>query len=342
MTACTSTEPLKISGALSGGEGQTLYFEQLALQNTLTIDSITLNEEGKFSFKHVPEDYPELYRLRTGQKTMIIAADSATHIKVESSVDSMTYFAHADQSASTDIISALRLSLRDSSLNAHKTFARKVILGNPLSIAAYYALFQQKAGEYVFDLYDKADRPYYSAVATAWHTFRPENPRSKALYKLTLDAIQQERKQINRQNVQELIANSENAFLDISLPDENGDTIRLSELRGKVFMLDFSAIGMQDGATYIFELRELYNRYHSRGLEIYSVSADQNRLLWEDSAKNLPWITVRGDLAMNETAFMQYNVQQLPSVFLFDKSGEIVGRYYDFESISKAIDKLLK
>ena len=55
----------------------------------------------------------------------------------------------------------------------------------------------------------------------------------------------------------------------------------LSDLRGKVIVLDFSAIEMEQSKGYIFELRELYNRYQSRGMAIYSVSLDRNKLLWE-------------------------------------------------------------
>ena len=341
VASCQRAPQFRVSGNITDAEGSTLVFEQLALKQTVVLDSVVLNQDGKFCFKQERPAYPELYRLKVGKKQLILAADSTTeHIQISTSLDSLVY-AEVSGSENTNKISELRRMLRYSPLDEYKQFAKQTILSDPRSIVAYYALFQQKAGEFVFDIYDKSDRHYYQAVATAWNAFMPESERSKAVYKLTLDVIQQERQETKRLMMQEFIANSENTFLDFSLPDENGKMRYLSDLKGRVFVLDFSAVGMEKSAAYIFELRELYNKYNARGLEIYSVSADQNRLLWEDSAENLPWITVRGDNGVYEDAFTMYNVQQIPTIFLFDKSGEIVGRFADFESLDKAINRCL-
>lgn len=89
---------------------------------------------------------------------------------------------------------------------------------------------------------------------------------------------------------------------------------------------------------YTFELRELYNKYHTKGLEIYQVSIDRNKILWESSVENIPWICVRdesGVFARN------YNVLNLPTIFLINRKGDIVGRFFDFKEIDKEIQKLL-
>ena len=340
LSSC-SKQKFTIEGNISGAEGKTLYLEQLALNQTTLLDSVRLKADGKFCFREKATEYAELYRLRLDKNRLIVAVDSTETITVDCMLDSMNYALVAGSQTSNDITS-LRYSLLHNTQEEHKQYAREVILKDPRSLTAYYALFQQKAGQFVFDLYDKADRSYFSAVATAWNAFMPDNPRSKAVYKLTLDAIQQERQELNRQTMMQFIADSENAFLDISLTDENGKLRYLSDLRGKVFVLDFSAVAMEKGAAYIFALRDIYNKYSQKGLEIYSVSADTNKLLWEDSAQNLPWITVRGDNGMHEEAFTLYNVQQIPTLYLFNKQGEIVGRYTDFEALSKAIDVCLR
>ncbi len=342
VLASCSTPSFHIEGHISGAEGKKLYLEQLALNNTAILDSLILPADGSFRFKQPSPEFTELYRLRLDKNMLVLAIDSTEHLRINVSADSLSVYIGVEGSEQTNHITALRNSLKESSLEEHKQYARRVILDDPRSIVAYYALFQQKAGKFVFDLYDKTDRPYFSAVATAWNAFMPDNPRSKAVYKLTLDAIQQERQEANREAMRQFIADSENSFLDFSLPDENGKIHYLSDLRGKVFVLEFSAIAMENSSAYIFALRDIYNKYNPRGLEIFSVSADTNKLLWEDSAENLPWITVRGENGMYEDAFVQYNVQQIPTLYLFNKQGEIVGRYTDFEALSKAIDSCLR
>lgn len=350
LVSCGKQPSFMIEGSLTDAGGKTMYLDELAISGTIVADSVVLPADGGFLFRHHAPEYSELYRLRCDGRNIIVAIDSTETVVVLGSwadplnVDFVCKQGHAGIAAikKSDAIARLRRSLLNSPLEQHKLYARQLIISDPRSIVAYYALFQQKAGQFVFDLYNKADRACFSAVATAWNAFMPDNPRSKAVYKLTLDAIKQERNEASRLNMQQFIANSENAFLNISLPDENGCIRDLESLRGKVFVLDFSAVGMEKASAYIFELRELYNAYHDRGLEIYSVSADNNRLLWEDTAHNLPWITVRGEKGVLEEAFAQYNVQHLPTVFLFDRHGEIVGRYADFDSLKKDIEQKLK
>ena len=98
---------------------------------------------------------------------------------------------------------------------------------------------------------------------------------------------------------------------------------------------------MEQSVGYNFELRELYNRYNKRGLEIYSVSLDRNQFLWEQTVENLPWTTVRADQNTAASVLMQYNVQGLPTLFLFDRKGNIQGRYIDFEALDADIRKYL-
>ena len=168
----------------------------------------------------------------------------------------------------------------------------------------------------------------------------PDYERSKALYAQVSSALKAEREIQQQAAVRQLIDNAENAFLDITLQDDNGITQSLSDLRGKVIVLDFSAIEMEQSKGYIFELRELYNQYHKRGVAIYSVSLDRNKLLWEDGVVNLPWTNVYAGENATEV-LMQYNVQSLPTLFLLDRKGNVQGRYTDFERLEADIRKYL-
>lgn len=212
---------------------------------------------------------------------------------------------------------------------------------DPRSMASYYALFMKQGGVSVWDIYDVQDRRMYQAVATSFHTWMPDYVRSKSLYGQVLDVINAERSAHNQEVMRQFVEEAENAFLDITLPDENGCLQSLSDRRGHVILLDFSAIEMEQSRGYIFELRSLYNAYHGRGLEIYSVSLDRNKLLWEQSVDNIPWTTVRVHDEDFNSVLVLYNVQSLPTLFLFDKAGNIQGRFTDFEQLDTAIRRYL-
>ena len=118
----------------------------------------------------------------------------------------------------------------------------------------------------------------------------------------------------------------ETGLIEIELPNRVGDKVKLSSLKGNVVVIDFSAYAMEQASAHILFLRELYSKYQSRGLEIYQVSIDPNKLLWLEQSRNVPWITVRDEQGTNSRYLYSYNVNQLPTFFVMDREGNILGR----------------
>jgi ribosomal silencing factor RsfS len=59
--------------------------------------------------------------------------------------------------------------------------------------------------------------------------------------------------------------------IDIPLNDNKGHLQHLTDLKGKVVMLDFHVFASKESTQRIMALRELYNKYHAQGFEIYQV-----------------------------------------------------------------------
>ena len=78
--------------------------------------------------------------------------------------------------------------------------------------------------------------------------------------------------------------------IDIKLPDNKGHERSLTELKGKVVLLDFHVFAMDESPKRILMLRELYNKYHAQGLEIYQISLDPNEHFWkQQTASAVPY-----------------------------------------------------
>jgi len=133
----------------------------------------------------------------------------------------------------------------------------------------------------------------------------------------------------------------ETGIIDMGFPDINGNERRLSDLKGNVVLLDFTTYGMKGAQERTLALRELYNKYHAQGLEIYQVSLDSNEHFWKTMCEQLPWICVYNAEGLDNDMITLYNVLQLPSWFLIDKNNNLVGRQETLGDLENEIRKLL-
>ena len=92
-------------------------------------------------------------------------------------------------------------------------------------------------------------------------------------------------------------------------------------------------------------LKPVYEKYHSKGLEIFAVSLDTDKNIWANVVKsqNLPWINVCDGLGAASVAARVYNVSQIPMVY-FIKDGQLLADVgvRDGKSLKKYIEKNLK
>ena len=366
IASCKQNNRFSVSGIVKDAGGEMLYLEHTGLLDTKTLDSVKLDEKGDYKFKSDRPSYPDFYRLRLNNKIIAFSVDSCEDIFIETkNTDFATQYDIKGSNASLNIqrlrISVMniqrkanelrsdlseqekndRIAILEKDIEAHKEFARKLILQNPRSTAAYFAIYQKVNDTYLFSPYVKVDKPYCAAVATSYNAFMPEYERTKNLYSLVMDAIRTERKAKQDEAWSEVLANHGTGYIDIALNDKNDVQRKLSELEGKLVLIDFSAYEAEQSVNYTFALRELYNKYHTRGFEIFQISLDQNKMLWQESTKNIPWICVRDENGPNTAYVASYNLSSIPTTFLMTKQGTIVARSLPFDQLKKEIEKSL-
>ena len=341
LVGCNQQPTFTISGTITDGQDQKIYLEHTSLVGTTIIDSCVIENNGKFLLESAAPKYPDFYRIRIGQQSLPLIIDSIEQIQINSALAELSYTQDISGSESCLQIAKLRAIARKASRDELREASKQMIVANPASLVAYYAVFLKQNGLAVWDITQASDRRLFQAVATSFDLHWPDYDRTIALRNQVLGQLQLERNDRNNQVMQQIIEASENAFLDIALPDHTGKEQKLSSFQGNVIILDFSSTAMQQYSAYNFELRDLYNKYNKQGLIIYSVGVERNQTTWKEAVENLPWTTVMADSNKAQTVLSQYNVQSLPTLFLLDRKGNVQGRYIDFKSLETDIKKYL-
>ncbi len=131
---------------------------------------------------------------------------------------------------------------------------------------------------------------------------------------------------------------------DIALPTLNGDTIRLSSLKGKVVLLDFWASWCAPCRISNKQLVKLYPKYKSKGFEILGISLDDDKSKWEKAIKkdNISWLQVNDGGGWDAPTAVNWHIYAIPTSYLVDKNGKLVAMDLEGKELEKALKDLLK
>ncbi|HWY13177.1 MAG TPA: TlpA disulfide reductase family protein [Bacteroidia bacterium] len=137
---------------------------------------------------------------------------------------------------------------------------------------------------------------------------------------------------------------------EIEMADPSGQIIKLSSLKGKIVLIDFWAswcrpCRMENPAVVAawakYKDQKLKN---GNGFTIYSVSLDQNKEAWQQgiNTDGLVWPSHVSDLlGWNNAAAIKYGVGGIPTNFLIDGDGIIIGKALRGNDLEKALENLV-
>jgi len=223
---------------------------------------------------------------------------------------------------------------------------RNYIYKQPMKASSYFALFQTIGNRLIFNPREsKEDIKAFAAVATSWDVYYPNSLRGENLHNIAIEGMKNVRILENKmaqsqQGIDPSKINTSN-IIEIALRDNRGNMRRLTDMKGRVVLLDFHVFGADGSTQRIMKLRDIYNKYHSKGLEIFQVSLDPDEHFWKTQTAALPWICVHDDDAMNSNLLVQYNIQRLPTFFLVDKNNVLFKRDSQIKDLDQAIQSLL-
>lgn len=360
-----------VDGTVTGAKDSILYFEHNGLDGFNVLDSVKLDENGKFSFSGDKADNPEFYRLRIAGQIINIAIDSTETVDVTAKYPGMASNYEVKNSYENSKIRELALMQIDLQARCQAAYSngasdsvinkmvetyklnveRNYIFKEPMKAYAYFALFQyiviNNQPVMIFDpAGNHEDNKVFGAVATSWDTFYPNSERGKNLHNITLRGMRNERIVANNRAAQQQNAAEaknvnvgQTGIIDLPLYDRNDQLHHLTDLKGQVVLLYFNAFASDGSQSAMMQLRDLYNKYHGRGFEIYMVGLDDNKSFWNQQVSALPWINVY-DQNGNSQAYLA-TAPGLPYYFIIDRGNNIVKNASQVKDLSKEIEALL-
>lgn len=341
----------RINMTVEGAPATALAVHKLNVSSSDLLDSVKTDAGGSFKYSlPVKKGQPEFVYIYKGDirlaallleagETAKVVADTLGNFSVEGSEGSAELA--GIEKAYSDFVRKMSAAQPGEATKLYINYYRDrmaYVLNHPHSLAVVPVLFQNLAAE--LPLFSQStDALIFKAAADSLKSVYPESKYVKALEN-------EAQRRLNNMAIEHAVLNAEQAgFPDISLPNVNAEKVSLAGVEAKVILLHFWDVADAEQKLFNVEvLLPVYEKYHSKGLEIYSVGVTADKALWASVIRNqnLPWINVCDGLGTSSRAVALYNLQTLPTTILI-AGDEISSAKIDGEAgLRKELAKLLK
>ena len=340
FTSCKKDE-FKVNGNIEGGADRSVVLEKASFDGRwMAVDSARVGSNGKFEIESACPSAPEIYRLALGDRYIYLPVDSTETLTVNAKAAdfgrefTVTGSAQAENMANFEKeLMALNFDNQADREAFKKTVYSKYLKDSRGGILSYYVLTKTVGDTPLYDITDEADTKYYAAVATAYEQFRPTDPHTRMLRQASIEALKRKNAASGRKRVVEA---DEMKYPEITLPDENGKDVKLSDVmgHGKKGVLIVSPMNEKESPVINKALSDIYG---GGAYTFYMVSPDGDQYAWREAARNLPWITVTDPDARNSDIIIKYNIGALPAFFIFSPDGDLVDRAFSIDELKQKL-----
>lgn len=368
FAACGSSEDdenqlennFSIQGKINGAANQTIKVEAQTDRGVVTICETTADASGTYQLEgNIPA--MGIYSMTVGRdarNTIILPLNVNDNANVSGNLEEFSIYPHISGTTWAKPLMSYMKKLNDFSTkymlpeNAEKLTEEQRIKGreqfisevrqmivkdpsNTANIVMVSALFPSP--EEGFATYDKANIAALEKMSAAFQQKYPDSPLTAALSQ-NIGGILQEYDNFNASTGGTMAAP------DISLPNPDGKQMRLSDLKGKVVLVDFWASWCGPCRKENPNVVRLYNKYKNKGFDVFSVSLDQDKQAWKQAiAKDgLVWKNHVSDLMGWQTPLMQqYGFNAIPYTVLLNKEGKIIGIGLRGEQLEQKLEEVL-
>lgn len=368
LNSCDDKNSVLVRVKVTSSKDSKIYIDKLNFSNSVKLDSAEIEKgENDINFKVKPVTEPTFLVVRIRDKgaltllcepgekmNLIINTDKFYDYTVLGSKGSQKAKELAGKLNETkNTLYNLRLKYNlaqdpiaktmieqeyNAAIDSQRAYSSRFIWANAMSRTSVMAVYQKYDDDsYVLDRPE--DMVLFKTVASTLKAIYPNSDYTKGM----IDDIKQMESVIMKSKINDFINQSVSTIPDIIMPNTKGVDVKLSDLKGKVVLLDFWASWDQTSLMDNRELLDIYKVYKSRGFEIFQVSLDSNRDEWVSAIESagLPWINVCELNPNGSVCARTYNVTQVPVNYLLDRNQTIIGKNLYGEALKKKLREVL-
>jgi peroxiredoxin len=351
MSSCTSKPHYVVTGRIAGSDSITFYLQKREGSKTVSIDS-AVSRKGTFKMKNGAVEYPQLIQLVAGntRKRTSFYLDNS-EITVTGNLDSL-YKAKITGSKTQDEY----LAFIESNKPLSDLYSKSIIKYQAASMAGDAAKIS---------LLEKEVDSIQTEMINLQKNFVKNNPSSyvspSILLSLSYDmdadeletmvngldtliaALPEMKSLKERVAVMKSVAVGQKAP-DFTSNDVKGNPVALSSKIGaKLLLIDFWAAWCNPCRQENPNVVKVYNEFHKKGFDVFGVSLDNTREDWIKAIADdkLTWTQVSDLQRGNSAAAKLYSVNSIPSNFLLDETGKIIGRNLRGEALYNKVKEVL-
>ena len=132
--------------------------------------------------------------------------------------------------------------------------------------------------------------------------------------------------------------------MDISFTATDGTEVNVSEMKGKVVLVDFWATWCGPCVAEMPNVIAAYNKYHEKGFEVIGISLDQSKDKLDTYVKDnkMPWPQYFDGKGWKNDLAGKFGVRSIPATYLIGTDGKIVASNLRGDALEEKLAELLK